>query len=345
MVTRKRKASELKEEHPSTNNNKKSRTSATQTHATHTSPIAQPGPSNEPSLAAEGTPKSKGKRKGKEKQAKPESEKRLARYRGHCPINVEERLDRALAQRFFLIHREREEGSLRETFTVSGSTGNVYTVVVDNLPRCDCPDALKGNHCKHILFVFFKVFHLHRSSSHWYQKALLNSELQELFDAAPAPPQLRGHGSLADDRIIEAWKGVTGRADPSAAASSSTENRRIPTPEDDCPICYDTMHDPSKTTLESLTGVLEWCKRCGNAVHKPCWNNYLGYQRTKSTEATKCVWCRAPWYLSDSSPNKSGGKSQEGYVNLAGLPGMEDINTARDYSTYHSYSRRRYSRY
>lgn len=78
--------------------------------------------------------------------------------------------------RFFLIDRERNGDELREVFKVLGSTGNVcifngfipvdpadnmfifkvYEVVIDKVPGCSCPDALKGNHCKHLLFVFLK---------------------------------------------------------------------------------------------------------------------------------------------------------------------------------------------
>ena len=71
-----------------------------------------------------------------------------------------------------MIERERNPKELRETFKVLGSTGNVYTVRIDTLPSCDCmftteigcpvsliprsgPDALKGNHCKHIVRAFF----------------------------------------------------------------------------------------------------------------------------------------------------------------------------------------------
>ncbi|KAL0057244.1 hypothetical protein AAF712_016122, partial [Marasmius tenuissimus] len=161
------------------------------------------------------------------------------------------------------------------------------------------------------------------------QRALLTSELEEIFDSAPAPPQLRAHGLLADEEVIEAWRGATGRAtaQPSASSSSSNDTRRIPTREDDCPICYDTMYDGTKTTVKALIGTLEWCKQCGNSVHKGCWDNYTNFQRTKSAESLKCVWCRAPW--SDGLAKVSEGRSraQEGYVNLAGLPGMEDVDT------------------
>lgn len=71
-----------------------------------------------------------------------------------------------------MIERERSPNELHETFKVLGSTGNVYSVRIDTLPSCDCtlfisglvslcplprcsgPDALKGNHCKHIVRGF-----------------------------------------------------------------------------------------------------------------------------------------------------------------------------------------------
>lgn len=77
-----------------------------------------------------------------------------------------------MSTRFFMIEREKDPEALRETFKVLGSTGNVYTVHIDTLPSCDCtyatneldapcplfpcsgPDALKGNHCKHIVCGF-----------------------------------------------------------------------------------------------------------------------------------------------------------------------------------------------
>jgi len=69
-----------------------------------------------------------------------------------------------------MIERERLEGELKEAFKVLGSTGNVYTVTISHVPSCDCPDALKGNHCKHILFIFLKVLGVPESSGHYYQK-------------------------------------------------------------------------------------------------------------------------------------------------------------------------------
>ncbi|KAJ7574813.1 hypothetical protein C8J56DRAFT_901748, partial [Mycena floridula] len=74
-------------------------------------------------------------------------EKRAARYKPKCPQNILERVSRVI---FFMIERERDKEQLSEEFKVLGSTGNVYTVTICQTPSCTCPDAMKGNHCKHI---------------------------------------------------------------------------------------------------------------------------------------------------------------------------------------------------
>ena len=37
------------------------------------------------------------------------------------------------------------------------SVHSVYTVRIGHIPYCSCPDASKGNTCKHILFCMLKV--------------------------------------------------------------------------------------------------------------------------------------------------------------------------------------------
>ncbi|EAU80667.2 hypothetical protein CC1G_08274 [Coprinopsis cinerea okayama7 len=138
---------------------------------------------------------------------KPAPEKRLARFKPSCPQNIIDRLERVQMQTFYMLDRNRNGDELKETFQVSGSTGNVYTVVIDKIPSCTCPDAMKGNHCKHILFIFTKVLHVPRSSGSWYQKALLTDELQEIFDNAPAAP----NAGVTNARVQEAYLRSIGR--------------------------------------------------------------------------------------------------------------------------------------
>ena len=70
-------------------------------------------------------------------------EKRAARYRSAPTEDIQTRIVRALNQRLYLISQEdkssSESGLLSKHFTILGSTGNVYDVIVDKKPCCTCP--------------------------------------------------------------------------------------------------------------------------------------------------------------------------------------------------------------
>ena len=104
-----------------------------------------------------------------------QEEKRLRLFRKKAPYSYLEKLARATSQRYFEIsmsftffHRmliiygrmfilERMPGGTEdfpeETIAIAGSTGNIYNVTICQVPRCTCPDNLKGNQCKHIIYV------------------------------------------------------------------------------------------------------------------------------------------------------------------------------------------------
>jgi hypothetical protein len=93
----------------------------------------------------------------KKKKSEAAEEKRLKRFRAKAPSTYLERLSRVRTQRMFLIDRNRttsaDELYEEETFDVAGTTGNIYQVTISKVPTCSCPDALKGNQCKHIIYV------------------------------------------------------------------------------------------------------------------------------------------------------------------------------------------------
>jgi hypothetical protein len=43
-------------------------------------------------------------------------------------------------------------------FDIVGSTGNIYKTTVGKVPTCNCPDARKGNQCKHICYGKLSLF-------------------------------------------------------------------------------------------------------------------------------------------------------------------------------------------
>ena len=102
-------------------------------------------------------------------------------------------------------------------------------------------------------------------------RALLTSELQAIFAQAPLAPN-----SIAHARIRDAYARATGKITATASSSNvepANEKKRIPGPDDDCPICYESMHGTSETSLT-------WCDECGNALHKECFDQCTFFRLT-----------------------------------------------------------------
>jgi hypothetical protein len=110
------------------------------------------------------------KRTASEDAAAPE--RRARRFRRAPPQTYLDKLDRATTQRqalitqplslhltrwcrMFVIGRSRTgtEENPEENVDIVGTTGNIYRVTIRRVPSCTCPDALKGNQCKHIVYV------------------------------------------------------------------------------------------------------------------------------------------------------------------------------------------------
>jgi hypothetical protein len=97
-----------------------------------------------------------------------------------------------ISHRLFLINREvlepaGSEGAASEKFVVLGATGNVYDVVISKNPKCSCPDAAKGNICKHRFFVMLRVLKLDQHDPIVWQQALLSSEVCSTFTLSIHP--------------------------------------------------------------------------------------------------------------------------------------------------------------
>ena len=244
------------------------------------------------------------------KKASPE--KRLRVFRKAPPQSYLQKLERATSQRMVVLKRKRidEAAFPSEEIELVGSTGNVYRVTVGLEPKCTCPDYLKGNQCKHIVYALVTV--LKAPASLQYQLAFLSSELREIFAHAPAIPT-----------EIE--------------TASDTSGKRKPV-DGECPICY--------MDFDEEQNELVWCKAsCGNNMHKSCFDQWVASQRGSTV---RCVYCRAPWQAAGdgdiSTVAEQGVLGSDGYVNVAHLTGQ---STVRDVSTYHPFwVRRQYrSRY
>ncbi|KAK5689378.1 hypothetical protein LTR17_026295 [Elasticomyces elasticus] len=250
--------------------------------------------------------------KPKKKARKPkDEEKRLRRWRKHAPSSYLEVRDRALTQRMFCLDRQRDSTDSAhptETISLAGSTGNVYTIVIDKVPSCDCPHARKGNQCKHIAYVLSRV--LRAPAQLEYQLALTSSELREIFTKAPPLPSETADASEEKDGNRKAIEG-------------------------ECPICCVDFEPESGEAIV-------YCKAaCGNNIHADCFKQWAA---TKTNGSVPCPFCRTPWQAENGGEAaakniaREGPKSAEGYANVASQLGLSG---RRDYSSYHSHWVRR----
>ena len=243
--------------------------------------------------------------KPKKRAKKPQDEeKRMRRWRSHPPLSYLEVRDRALTQRMFALDRQR--GSTldhpTETISLAGTTGNVYTIVVDKVPSCDCPHAKKGNQCKHLAYVLSRVLRVPAELE--YQLAFTSSELRLIFERAPPLP-----------------------SETAEAGGDNQGGNRKPL-EGECPICCVDFEPESGETIL-------YCRAaCGNNIHKTCFQQWAA---TKRGGNVTCPFCRAPWQGDEQDVKnvaRHGKKNAEGYVNVASQLGLSG---RRDYSSYHSY--------
>jgi RING finger family protein/SWIM zinc finger len=173
-----------------------------------------------------------------------------------------------------------------EKVEMTGSTGNIYTVHIKQVPTCTCPHYQKGNQCKHWMWVMSRV--LRAEFKHVYQLALLSEELREIF--AKAPP-IEGPGAAAD------------------------KNRKPV--EGDCPICYSELEEKGRKDN------IVWCQAaCGNNIHKHCFETWA---KTKRGSDVTCPLCRSVWQGDQDIVKriqKNRPVNSDGYVNVADQLGI-----------------------
>ncbi|RDW59317.1 RING finger protein [Aspergillus mulundensis] len=242
----------------------------------------------------------------------PPSERRLRRFRDHPPISFQQRLERAVTQRMFVVGQTvdgtDEDPELK--FDIVGSTGNIYKTIIGKVPTCSCPDATKGNQCKHICYVLVKV--LSAPSHLQYQLAFLSSEIREIYEKST----LRQVKDKVEDH--------------------DTDGKRKPI-EGDCPICF-MEFEPKEDIV--------WCRAaCGNNIHKTCFQKWAA---TSNQQGVRCVYCRSPWQNQDADGKadvtldelvNQGRVGADGYINVASQMGLSG---ERDSSTYYQpWARRR----
>ncbi|KAL7567838.1 hypothetical protein ACA910_000581 [Epithemia clementina (nom. ined.)] len=244
-----------------------------------------------------------------------------------------------------------------------GSTGNVYTTCLTHQPTCTCPDFQKRRDlCKHLIFVLVRVVGLSTNDSLAYQKALVTSELETLYQRVSQRVQ---DNNSNDSSSSDVWAnpGVRsryaamkqGKGKAGDHGNNSCEEQKQQQEQDDgavqrrsleqdCPIC---LEDMSTCPLAQVT----YCKiSCGMNFHLECmnmWRRAAGNRQGTSTRgaaAVTCPNCRAVEPAPTPKRRTAGGRGQEeeeakeeakeeGYINMGRFQGQSPI---RDTSTYYS---------
>ncbi|KAI9657511.1 MAG: hypothetical protein M1831_004127 [Alyxoria varia] len=285
-------------------------------------------------------------------------EKRARRWRSKAPVSYSVILERAQTQRMFVIERKNTESTPDEpeqTVEIAGTTGNLYKVVVNHVPSCTCPHAVKGNQCKHIVYVMHHV--LKAPSELQYQLALTTPELHTIFSKAPPLPQDAAKSQAQASQGASASTGATladgEDSDCNAPIHESFAAGNRKPIEDDCPICcteFPSTRAEQKKQLQA--GSILYCKAaCGNNVHRECFLQWASVQRSKGERDVTCPFCRTAWEWDKGTKPASGRNkapttwkegddidrtnvtmSGDGYLNVAGQLGLSGL---RDYSGYH----------
>ncbi len=236
------------------------------------------------------------------------------------------RLDRIYTQKFYLIdqgsftdHNE-QSSSQEHIFVISGSTANLYNVVLSFSHRtikCDCPDGIRnrceggdvGIKCKHCCFVLLKVlrlrnFWLEIERLDTFQWNKIRTRCQNLvIQSELVNPS---YGFRYQQLMIE----KLGQPDRIEKGEDKEENSKFVVtrelePDNDCPICFDILKVENSFQ----------CPTCSNVIHQTCMKKWL------LTGRKNCVYCRGDWseLVSKKEPDNEIPK----YTNLASGCGQD----------------------
>ncbi|CAO3588061.1 unnamed protein product [Absidia cylindrospora] len=225
------------------------------------------------------------------------------------------RIERARREKIYVMSRK-SVSHVEQEFEVTGSTGNLYTIHIGPQLSCACVDfRYRRRHCKHILMILLKLFHLPPSSPIFHTLRPSQSVLRDIFSSCiPDPTAL----------IPEELKALIDKKLHGETEKTDIKTQRRSLDSSDCPVCCDSFEE------QAIIDIL-FCLVCGNNIHKTCFDMW------KSTRGSNvsCVYCRSPWEdLGASKKKKKLSVNDEGFTNFGqelGLSGVRDSTTYRDF--------------
>eukprot|EP00747_Dinoflagellata_sp_TGD_P032763 gnl/TRDRNA2_/TRDRNA2_136194_c1_seq1.p1 gnl/TRDRNA2_/TRDRNA2_136194_c1~~gnl/TRDRNA2_/TRDRNA2_136194_c1_seq1.p1 ORF type:complete len:581 (+),score=77.73 gnl/TRDRNA2_/TRDRNA2_136194_c1_seq1:704-2446(+) len=236
-------------------------------------------------------------------------EKRPSRYVPRPSKRVQERIERALNHRLYLLARrtlpaDKAASCSGVQLDILGSTGNVYHVKLHSSGcECSCLDFAKaGGVCKHLLFVTLRVLRLPSDDYRVWQTSYTRSELQPIVarlgsDTEPNMTSELPSGVQADAVVLRGYRQALG--------DDGQQPTRRPLPAD-CPICFEEMLEAPEGS--AAAAAIVFCRTCGHNVHADCQCRWAAV----ASAGNVCPMCRSPW-----TEAAAGGSASDGPVNLA----------------------------
>ena len=192
------------------------------------------------------------------------------------------RRQRSLTEPIYLLKMKPIKNKFMREFNVVGTSGEIYTVKINQNPSCSCPDnECNGNICKHIYFIFLRVMNSWGNIKSKYKQ----EKLLTIFKNIPH--------FISDDIAYN-------NAAKNNFANHFKEKTIITQKLGDiCPICL--------IDIDTKSNLIDYCKYgCGKSVHKVCFNMW-----NKSSKSNTCVFCRSNWEDLDEYDNS--GVSDDSY--------------------------------
>ena len=191
---------------------------------------------------------------------------------------TDQRKERGKTQQLYLVERVNDQ-----TYVIMGSTGNIYTVTINNTPQCNCLDYKNRlRRCKHIYFVLLRIMKV--APGREDKKEYTDDEIAVMIQNIPNITR----NLIANKKVAEEY------AKLSNTTGSTIKMKDI---DGDCPICLDPLDNGE---------LIDFCKTtCGNPIHKECFEMW-----SKRSGKKTCLFCMKDWtqQISESS-----------YINLAKL--------------------------
>lgn len=221
-------------------------------------------------------------------------EKRKAKYRPIPSQAVLDRMERSRIHRLFLVNKKIEGNAIK--CAVMGANGNIYNCSIDTKPTCNCQDFLKRSNgpCKHLIFLFIRVLKVEEEDPRWWQKCLLQSELEGLLENAQVEAS-RNAQLFAEEAVISQYQRTQ--------AQKNKQVVRRPL-VGECTVCYDNLI--AVTGKRRPENLIDYCRTCGNNFHAACLTNWFRAQNQKI-----CPTCRVEMRKSEEITGK------QDYLNLS----------------------------